>query len=282
MGEGKNPGEGLTERQRQIVELAAKGFGDAEVANKLGISLHTVQSHWKRIREIFNATSRGAIIASVAAEMQDRRSSAADERNQYLLLQIAENRKLLEKLEEANTKLAEVLKENQRLLSEQMSATAKLRNQQGIRLERLEQLNRLLTEQQVVIHEGEYGGAWRKTFMSESVEFAGFDAKQWTDGEVTVYDVMRPEDTAHALKSLENMDGKNERCIIAYRAKDGNDKPLLLIDFIRMDPFNEDGVGHYVAYTFNCNDWIDELKKLVESGWPHEWTPAAPVEDESY
>lgn len=277
MGEERNPGEGLTERQRQIVEFAAKGLGDAEVANKLGISLHTVQSHWKRIREIFNATSRGAIIASVAGEMHDRRSSAADERNQYLLLQIAENRKLLEKLEEANTKLAQVLQENQRLLSEQMSATVKLRNQQGIRLERLERLNALINEQVLVVHEGEYGGSWRKTFMSEAVDITGYVHEKWTDGEVTIYDVMRPEDTAHALKSLENMDGTNERCIIAYRAKDAEGNPLLLIDFIRMEPFGQDGVGRYVAFSFNATEWVEEFKKLVEAGWPHEWTPAAPV-----
>lgn len=280
MGDSKVASDLLTERHREIVQLAAEGRGDAEIANKLGISLHTVQSHWKKIREIFNANSRGAIIASIVSEAQNRRSDAADDRNQYLLLQIAENRKLVEQLEEANRKLEEVVKENQRLLSDQMSATAKFRNQQGKRLEHLEHLNTLLRDQQVVIHEGEYGGAWRKTFMSESVEFAGFKNTQWTDGEVTIYDVMRPEDTAHALKCLENMDGKNERCIIAYRAKDGNDQPLLLIDFIRMDPFDETGVGHYVAYTFNCNEWIDELKQLVESGWPHEWTPAAPLTTE--
>ncbi len=279
MGEGKNPGEGLTERQRQIVELAAKGFGDGEVANKLGISLHTVQSHWKRIREIFNATSRGAIIASVAAEMQDRRSSAADERNQYLLLQIAENRKLLEKLEEANAKLAEVLKENQRLLSDQMSATAKLRNLYGSRMERFERLTSLLYEQTVVIHEGEYGGSWRKTFMSDAVDITGFSHEKWTNGEVTIYDIMRPEDTAHALKSLENMDGTNERSIVAYRGVDKDGNPLLLIDFIKMEPLDEDGIGRYVGFSFNATDWAEEFEKLVESGWPHEWTPAAPVSE---
>jgi len=279
MGEERNPGVGLTERQREIVQLAAKGCGDAEVANQLGISLHTVQSHWKRIREIYNSTSRGAIIASIVAETQNQRSNETDERNQYLLLQIAENQMLLEKLEEANKKLAEVLKENQRLLSEQMSATAKFRNQHGNRLERLEKLTSLLREQVVVIHEGEYGASWRKTFMTEAVDITGYAHEKWTDGEVTIYDVMRPEDTAHALKSLENMDGTNERCIIAYRAKDKDGNPILLIDFIKMEPFDEHGVGRYVAFSFNGTEWVDEFKKLVESGWPHEWTPAAPVEE---
>ena len=186
---------------------------------------------------------------------------------------------LLEKLEEANKKLAEVLKENQRLLSEQMSATAKFRSQQGNRLERLEKLTNILREQVVVIHEGEYGASWRNTFMTEAVDITGYAHEKWTDGEVTIYDVMRPEDTAHALKSLENMNGTNERCIISYRAKDKDGNPILLIDFIKMEPFDEHGVGRYVAFSFLGTEWADELKKLVESGWPHEWTPAAPVEE---
>lgn len=258
----------LTDRQLEIVQLAAEGLSDQEVADRLGLSIYTVQTHWKNIRESFDAKHRSAIIAQVLKQKQRQKSEGLSEQNQLLLIQSIENQKLLAELEATNLKLAEALAENQRLLSSQMSVTAKLVNTKSAELENLRQLSNLLGIQQVVVHEGEYGASWRKTYMSESVNAFGYTSEQWTEAEITIYDIMRPEDTARALRNLENLDGKRERCIIIYKALTADQKDILLIDFITMQPFDDHGVGRYQAFTFEITEWIELLKEAIANGMP--------------
>jgi DNA-binding NarL/FixJ family response regulator len=52
----------LTERERQVLELAAKGFAHAEVAELLGVSVATIASYVRRIYEKLLVGSRAAAI----------------------------------------------------------------------------------------------------------------------------------------------------------------------------------------------------------------------------
>ena len=48
----------LTERQRQVLDLAAKGFSNKEIARSLTISPETVKSHLKQVYSRFSVTNR--------------------------------------------------------------------------------------------------------------------------------------------------------------------------------------------------------------------------------
>lgn len=52
----------LTERERQVLELAAKGFAHAEIAGLLGVGVATVASYVRRIYEKLQVGSRAAAI----------------------------------------------------------------------------------------------------------------------------------------------------------------------------------------------------------------------------
>jgi len=52
----------ITERQRQVLVLLAKGATDYEIANQLDISARTVQFHVDRIKERLEARSRPELI----------------------------------------------------------------------------------------------------------------------------------------------------------------------------------------------------------------------------
>jgi DNA-binding CsgD family transcriptional regulator len=49
-------------RVDQVVQLAAEGATDREIAAKLGISPYTVATYWKRLRSKWNLSKRGSII----------------------------------------------------------------------------------------------------------------------------------------------------------------------------------------------------------------------------
>jgi len=58
-----------TDRQQQILELAAQGRSDKEVATALGISVHTVRSHLQRLYRAQGFTNRVEAVAAWAAQL---------------------------------------------------------------------------------------------------------------------------------------------------------------------------------------------------------------------
>lgn len=55
--------EPLSERERQIVRLGARGLTDKEIADRLAVSITTVRTYWIRLRRKLNATNRAQAIA---------------------------------------------------------------------------------------------------------------------------------------------------------------------------------------------------------------------------
>lgn len=53
----------LTERERQVLELAAEGATDDAIAAILGLSPHTVKTHMKTMRRKLRARSKGQAVA---------------------------------------------------------------------------------------------------------------------------------------------------------------------------------------------------------------------------
>ena len=58
---------GSSARQVQILELAAQGQSDKEIAIALGISVHTVRSHLQRLYRTHGFTNRAEAVAMFAS-----------------------------------------------------------------------------------------------------------------------------------------------------------------------------------------------------------------------
>ncbi len=52
---------GITERQRQVVELIAAGYSNVEVGQRLGISARTAKAHSDALRQKLGVTRRRQI-----------------------------------------------------------------------------------------------------------------------------------------------------------------------------------------------------------------------------
>jgi DNA-binding NarL/FixJ family response regulator len=57
------PLKGLAPREREVLELAAAGAIDKEIADRLGIHQPTVRTHWRRIFVKLDAPTRAAAVA---------------------------------------------------------------------------------------------------------------------------------------------------------------------------------------------------------------------------
>lgn len=60
--------EPLSDRERQIVRLGAKGLTDKEIADRLAVSITTVRTYWIRLRRKLGASNRAQAIAHALQE----------------------------------------------------------------------------------------------------------------------------------------------------------------------------------------------------------------------
>lgn len=54
----------LTMREQRVLECAAKGQSDKQIAESLSMSPHTVDTHWRRIRRKLGVPNRTAAVAA--------------------------------------------------------------------------------------------------------------------------------------------------------------------------------------------------------------------------
>lgn len=83
--------ERVTPRREQIMRLAAMGMTDKQIAAKLEISRHTVDCHWRRLRERLSSASRTETVSAWLTEQAERRREDV-ERDYYFELLAAHDR----------------------------------------------------------------------------------------------------------------------------------------------------------------------------------------------
>lgn len=68
----------LSEREREIVHLAARGATDKEICARLGLTLPTVRTYWERIRTKLGVSNRAHAVARITAERPARAQTEVD------------------------------------------------------------------------------------------------------------------------------------------------------------------------------------------------------------
>jgi LuxR family transcriptional regulator, positive regulator of biofilm formation len=65
-------GDGVTDREREIIDFVCRGCTNKEIATSLSLSEHTVKAHLNRIFKKFNTSSRSKLITLLHQEKQQR------------------------------------------------------------------------------------------------------------------------------------------------------------------------------------------------------------------
>lgn len=86
--EGASVTASLSTRERQLLQLAARGHTDQSIANTLGISLATVGTYWGRVRIKLGHANRTELVAKFLREHAERTVALLRDENAHLLKKI--------------------------------------------------------------------------------------------------------------------------------------------------------------------------------------------------
>jgi len=75
------PYDGLTQREREVLQLIAHGSTSKQVAERLAVSIHTVSNHRKHICRKLSLHSTAELVAFAARNMLDAASVEVAARN---------------------------------------------------------------------------------------------------------------------------------------------------------------------------------------------------------
>ncbi|MCO5297015.1 MAG: PAS domain S-box protein [Fimbriimonadaceae bacterium] len=81
----------LSEREHQLLDLAASGHTDTRIAHLLGISEATVATYWGRIRIKLGPLNRSELVARFVREQSQELVDELKQRNQQLLTELREH-----------------------------------------------------------------------------------------------------------------------------------------------------------------------------------------------
>jgi PAS domain S-box-containing protein len=95
MNQSDEPGI-LSNRERQILVLAAKGLTDAGIAQKLGISVATIGTYWGRIRGKHGQHSRTELVANFMREKAAHSMAELREENERLVAELDKKTKFVD------------------------------------------------------------------------------------------------------------------------------------------------------------------------------------------
>lgn len=73
-----NSAKTLSERERQVADLLARGLSEKEIADKLNISPATVNNHTRNIREKFGLNKNSEIVLLYIAQRNKKKFNIRD------------------------------------------------------------------------------------------------------------------------------------------------------------------------------------------------------------
>ncbi len=96
--QGEGLMDGLSGRERQLLQMAARGHTDQSISNHLGISLATVGTYWGRVRIKLGPYNRTELVVKFLKEHAEKTVALLRNENAHLVKQIEERTRTEEML----------------------------------------------------------------------------------------------------------------------------------------------------------------------------------------
>lgn len=99
----------LSDRETEIIEMAARGLTDQAIANELGISLATIGTYWGRVRIKMGPLSRPELVAKFVRQSSDAAVESLKSSNEALQAELKRHLEREQRLEQSLVTVRELL-----------------------------------------------------------------------------------------------------------------------------------------------------------------------------
>lgn len=243
-------GANLTPREKEVVDLAADGLTDKEIAAELQLSTHTVATYWRRLRTRFNLPTRTAVVVRVLR--QQTKQAQAQYEEELVARQRAESA-LSEALDQANNNLSSTASN----LGERIQNEFKMKSQLEQHRRAIEESNQLLTGARCFVYSAETQEPYNALSISHSCAVFGLDASKVLSRETPFYELMDHEDLGRIVADFPESDRSfRGRFAFLYRLR-GKAERRYALDVTQIH-FSEQGQPmHYGGVVIDVQDLVD-------------------------
>jgi|GEM_PF-2130326 Response regulator containing a CheY-like receiver domain and an HTH DNA-binding domain len=232
------PPPAVERRIDRIVELASQGYTDKEISLKLGISKHTVDTHWQRLREKMGAKNRTAAVLAYLREKVEQQSRELRAVNEALQQAHAASRE----------GMATLLATTQKQLAECQSSARDARHHQDY-FERAAHMAR------AVVYELESLSPVAHRYVSASISALGHDHRALERAATTFYDLVHPEDLPLIYeKSLGATYLPGERYLFLYRMR--TPEPRWVLDTHQAIHDDQGNLASVLGFVVDVHDLV--------------------------
>lgn len=184
----------MARRGEEILSLAANGLTDKQIADRLKISVRTVESHWRRMREDTGIPNRSGLLGSMLNQRLASEREAYEEKIATLEQKIKEFDDREVALQKIQDEFEEKVRERSRILHEELSTLydqvtkLKARHIEG------EVLNAIVLKSSVLAYRLAFEAPHQVLYLSDSVRQFGYRPDDFTGGGAPLSVLIHPED----------------------------------------------------------------------------------------
>ncbi|MCB0826774.1 MAG: PAS domain-containing protein [Armatimonadetes bacterium] len=190
----------MSQRGDEILELAANGYSDKEIADQLMISVRTVEGHWKRLRDRTGQPNRAGVLGALYQQRLDNLRSDYESQLATLQNSLVERDSKEEELNNRFAAFEDQVRERSRILHEELNAL----HTQVSQLKSAGSENHLaqvILKSNVLAYRIRFSAPHECLYMSASVRQYGFRPDDFTERGTPVSLLIHPEDAPQVLSS---------------------------------------------------------------------------------
>lgn len=190
----------MSQRGDEILELAANGYSDKEIADRLMISVRTVEGHWKRLRDRTGQPNRAGVLGALYHQRLEILRTNYE--NQLALLQTSLDNKDQEQQElfQKFAAFEDQVRERSRILHEELNSlhtqVSQLKSSDNE-----SHLTQMILKSNVLAYRIRFSAPHDCLFISASVRQYGFRPDDFTERGTPVSLLIHPEDAPQVLSS---------------------------------------------------------------------------------
>ncbi|MBL8067582.1 MAG: PAS domain-containing protein [Armatimonadetes bacterium] len=218
-------------RGEELLHLAALGLTDKDIADRLCISVRTVEGHWRRLREQTGIPNRAGLVADAFRKQASAAKAEMAEHNGRLADQVAQLQGETARLRDSHAQLEGEARIRSARLQQEINELYTKVNQLKSQSAQQAELNAIVLKGSVLAFKVEAEAPFRCLFISDSVRAFGYRPTEFTDGEIPVTTLFHPEDFESAwAAALDQIQSGTHRMDRRYRLITKRGEERLVLD----------------------------------------------------